>query len=249
MWGLLRPRTNEGVSRLKRSTWYEWTLGEFWTGQTIWRVVAFLLFFIHVSFLHFFFILKKTQLQQQANKEQRNTTKKNIQKCGGQIAFNSIWLCPSNKTKFFLFFSPFFFFLLPLQLKGGNLLVPSNICLLIIIFFFSSVSEEQKSLLFVFNMDIQILNRYVFRRNLLLMNNLKMFLWNSLDTDPLFRWRILFIIKFLTNLFFSFLSFVNFFFLIFVNLLITSFCFSFLLRWASVSYPTESTASIRPFCD
>ena len=61
MCGLLRSRTNEGVSRLKRSTWYEWTRGVFWTGQTIWRVVGFLLFFIYVSFLHFF-ILKKAQL-------------------------------------------------------------------------------------------------------------------------------------------------------------------------------------------
>ena len=59
LYGLLRLlllRTKwEGVSRLKRSTWYEWTRGEFWTGQTIWRVVGFLLFFIYVSFLHFFY--------------------------------------------------------------------------------------------------------------------------------------------------------------------------------------------------
>ena len=30
--------------------------------------------------------------------------KKYIQKCGGQFAPNSVWLGPSNKTKYFFFF-------------------------------------------------------------------------------------------------------------------------------------------------
>ena len=48
----------------------------------------------------FFFIKKKAQLWQQTNKEQ-NEYNKNVQKCGGQVAPNSIWLGPSNKTKYF----------------------------------------------------------------------------------------------------------------------------------------------------
>ena len=103
------PRTNEDVSRVKRSTWYKWSRGEFRTGQTIWRVVVFLLFFIYVSFLHILFY-RKHSCNNRKTKSKTNTTKKeNIQKCWGQPASNSIWLCPSNKTKFFFFF--FFFFL------------------------------------------------------------------------------------------------------------------------------------------
>ena len=82
-----------------------------------------------------------------------------------------------------------------------------------------------------------------------------MFLWNSLDTDlylgyVYYSWQ-----KFWLTFFFylsSLLLFFSFFFLIFVNLLLTSykapvFCFPFLLRWASGSYPTELNASICHF--
>ena len=43
------------------------------------------------------------------NCDNRQRTKrmqqKNIQKCGGQFAPNSVWLGPSNKTKYFFFSS------------------------------------------------------------------------------------------------------------------------------------------------
>ena len=103
IWGLLRPRTNEGVSRVKRLTWYKWPRGEFWTGQTIWRVVVYLLFFIHVSFLHFFYF-KENIIATTDKQRAKQIQQKNIQKCGGQVASNNIWLCPSNKTKFSFFF-------------------------------------------------------------------------------------------------------------------------------------------------
>ena len=55
-------------------------------------------------------------------------------------------------------------YLVPFTIKGREL-TRSFSHLFYFLFFFSSCSEEQKSLLFVFNMDIQILNKYVFRRN------------------------------------------------------------------------------------
>ena len=60
----------------------------------------FFLFFIYVSFIYFF-IQKKSQLWQRTNKEQNECNKKNIQKCGGHFAPNSVWLGPTNKTKYF----------------------------------------------------------------------------------------------------------------------------------------------------
>ena len=88
------------------------------------------------------------------------------------------------------------------------------------------------------------------------MNSLKNVSLEQSWYGPLFRLRILFLIKIMTNLFFFYLSSLllifSFFFLIFVNLLLTSckapvFCFPFLLRWASGSYPTELNASICHF--
>ena len=58
----------------------------------------------------------------------------------------------------------FFFFQLVLKLYP-YLVFPFTIKGWELPCFFSSFTEEQKSLLFVFNMDIQILNKYVFRRN------------------------------------------------------------------------------------
>ena len=64
--------------------------------------------------------------------------------------------------------SPFFFFQLVLKLYP-HFVFPFTIegreLPVFFFFFFFSFTEEQKSLLFVFNMDIQILNKYVFRRN------------------------------------------------------------------------------------
>ena len=59
----------------------------------------FFLFFIYVSFIHFFHLKESTTVK--TNKEQNEYNKKNIQQCGGQVAPNSIWLGPSNKTKYF----------------------------------------------------------------------------------------------------------------------------------------------------
>ena len=156
------------MSRVKRSTWYKWPRGEFRTGQTIWRVVVFLLFFIYVSFLHILFYRKHSCNNRKTKSKTNTTKKKNIQKCGGQAASNSIWLCPSNKTKF-----PFFFFLFFLVLKLYPYVVPFTIkgreltrsFSHLLISFFLLLLAKNKSLLFVFNMDIQILNKYVFRRN------------------------------------------------------------------------------------
>ena len=77
-------------------------------------------------------------------KQKAKQIQKRIQKYGGQVASNSVWLSPSNKIKFsfFFFFFSFFnsswnytrIFLLPLQLKGGNLLV-LHICFLILSLF------------------------------------------------------------------------------------------------------------------
>ena len=156
------------MSRVKRATWYKWPRGEFRTGQTIWRVVVFLLFFIYVSFLHILFY-RKHSCNNRKTKSKTNTTKKHVQKCGGQAASNSIWLCPSNKTKFSSFFLSqlvlkLYPYLVPFTIKGREL-THSFSHLFYFLFFFFSFSEEQKSLLFVFNMDIQILNKYIFRRN------------------------------------------------------------------------------------
>ena len=52
-------------------------------------------------------------------------------------------------------------YLFPFSIKGRELISHISFTPL----FFSSFTEEQKSLLFVFNMDMQILNKYVFRRN------------------------------------------------------------------------------------
>ena len=77
---------------------------------------------------YIFLFKRKHNYDNRQTKSKTNTTK-NIQKCGGQVAPNSIWLGPSNKTKYFFFFV-----------------------------FFSSFTEEQESLLFVF-MDMQILTK------------------------------------------------------------------------------------------
>ena len=63
--------------------------------------LVFFLFFIYVSFIHFFHLKESTTVT--TNKEQ-NEYNKNVLKCGGQFAPNSVWLGPSNKTKYFFFF-------------------------------------------------------------------------------------------------------------------------------------------------
>ena len=108
MWGLLRPRTNEGVSRLTKSTWYEWTRGEFCTGQTIWREVGFLLFFIYVSFLHFFYFKESTTVT--TDKEQNEYNKKiyrNVEDKSLPIVSDYVLPIRQSSPFFFLFFNLF----------------------------------------------------------------------------------------------------------------------------------------------
>ena len=62
--------------------------------------LVFFLFFIYVSFIHFFSFKRKHTCDNTQTKNKTNTTK-NIQKGGGQSAPNSVWLGPSNKTKYF----------------------------------------------------------------------------------------------------------------------------------------------------
>ena len=66
--------------------------------------LVFFLFFIYVSFIHFFSFKRKHNCDNRQTENKTNTTK-NVQKCGGQVAPNSIWLGPSNKTKYFFFSS------------------------------------------------------------------------------------------------------------------------------------------------
>ena len=149
MWGLLRPRTNEGVSRLKMSTWYKWPRGEFRTGQTIWRVVVFLLFFIHVSF-YIFFILKKTQLQQQT-KRKTNTTKKiyrNVEDKSLPIVFDYVLpIRQSSPFPFLFFFSlvlKLYPYLVPFTIKGIEL--TRSLSFLFYFLFFFLFLPKNKSL-------------------------------------------------------------------------------------------------------
>ena len=140
MWGLLRPRTNEGVSRLKRSTWYEWTRGEFWTGQTIWRVVVFLLFFIHVSFLHFSYSKENTIAttdKHRAKKIQQKKIYRNVEDKSLPIVFD--YVLPIRQSSLFSFLFSFslvlklYPYLVPFSLKGRELI--SHICFTYPLFF------------------------------------------------------------------------------------------------------------------
>ena len=63
----------------------------------------FFLFFIYESFLYILFQRKYNYINRKT--KSKTNTRKNIQKCGGQVASNIVWLCPSNKTKFSFFFS------------------------------------------------------------------------------------------------------------------------------------------------
>ena len=103
MCGLLRPRTNEGlkvkeVDVIWKNTWgiLNWT-------NNIMRSCFFFLFFIYVSFIHFFHLKESTTVTTDKQRTKR-MQQKNIQKCGGQFAPNSVWLGPSNKTEYFFFF-------------------------------------------------------------------------------------------------------------------------------------------------
>ena len=99
MCGLLRPRTNEclKVNVIWMDTW-----GFLNRTNNITRSCFFFLFFIYVSFIHFFHLKESTTVTTDKQRTKR-MQQKNIQKCGGQFAPNSVWLGPSNKTKYFFF--------------------------------------------------------------------------------------------------------------------------------------------------
>ena len=109
-------------------------------------------FFSLYMYLSYIFYFKESTIITTEKQKVKQIQKKNIQKCGGQVASSSIWLCPSNKTKFLL---SFFFFqlvlklhpylLASLHLRGGNLLV-LHICFLIFFFFPSLLLAKNKSL-------------------------------------------------------------------------------------------------------
>ena len=76
MCGLLRPRTNEGFKVKEVDVFWMNTWGILNRTNNMTRSwFSPFLFFIYVSFLHFF-ILKKAQLWQQTNKEQNEYNKK-----------------------------------------------------------------------------------------------------------------------------------------------------------------------------
>ena len=73
-------------------------------------------FFSLYMYLSYIFYFKESTIIT-TEKQKAKQIQKKIQKCGGQVASNSVWLCPSNKTKFsFLFFLSFLFFQLVLKL-------------------------------------------------------------------------------------------------------------------------------------
>ena len=179
---LLRPRTNEGLKVKEVNVIWMDTWGFLNRTNNITQSCFFFSFYLYMYHSYIFFHLKESTTVTTDKQRTKRMQQKNIQKCGGQFAPNSVWLGPSNKTKYF---------------------------------FFSSFTEEQESLLFVF-MDVQILTKKVFRRNYLLMNSLKNVSLEQSWYGPLFRLRILFLIKILTNLFFylsSLLLIFSFFFL------------------------------------
>ena len=66
----------------------------------------FFFFSLYMYRSYIFYFKESTIVTTDKQRAKQNTTK-NIQKCGGQVASNSIWRCPSNKTKFSFFFSFF----------------------------------------------------------------------------------------------------------------------------------------------
>ena len=102
MCGLLRPRTNEGLKVKEVNVIWMNTWGILNRTNNITQSWFFP--FLYICIIHTFFSFKrKHNCDNRQTKNKTNTTK-NVQKCGGQVAPNSIWLGPSNKTKYFFFF-------------------------------------------------------------------------------------------------------------------------------------------------
>ena len=102
MCGLLRPRTNEGLKVKEVNVIWMNTWGILNRTNNITRSWFFP--FLYICIIHTIFSFKrKHNCDNRQTKNKTNTTK-NVQKCGGQVAPNNIWLGPSNKTKYFFFF-------------------------------------------------------------------------------------------------------------------------------------------------
>ena len=114
-------------------------------------------FFSLYMYLSYIFYFKESTIIT-TEKHKAKQIQKKIQKCGGQVASNSVWLRPSNLDKVLLLS---FFFQLVLKLHP-YLLAPFTIkgrksprSPYLFSYSFPSFGEEQKSLLFVFKVGIQ----------------------------------------------------------------------------------------------
>ena len=195
-----------------------------------WLLFFFFSLYMYLSYI--FYFKESTIITTENNKQSKyKKQKKYIQKCGGQVASNIVWLCPSNKTKFsFFLFSFFFFFsqlvlnlhpyiLVPFTIKGRE--PPRSPPYLFSYFLFLSLllaknkSLSSSSLKWLYNFK-----QICFPPKLAANEQLQQCFFGYSRYGPLFMLRISSVIKFLTNPF-PFLSFVVFS-LMFVNFLLTS---------------------------
>ena len=102
MCGLLRPRTDEGLKVKEVNVIWMNTWGILNRTNNITRSWFFP--FLYICIIHTFFHLKESTTVTTDKQRTKRIQQKNIQQCGGQDAPNSIWLGPSNKTKYFFFF-------------------------------------------------------------------------------------------------------------------------------------------------
>ena len=171
----------------------------------------FFLFFIYVSFLYILF-QRKYNYNNRKTKSKTNT--KNIQKCGGQVTSNIVWLCPS-RNKVLLFFQLVLnlhpYLLVPFTMKWRE--CPRFPPYLFSYFLFLSLllvknkSPSSSSLKWIYNFK-----QICFLPKLVANEQLQKCFFGYSWYSPSFRLCISFVRKFLTNLF-PFLSFVVLFFL------------------------------------
>ena len=180
---------------------------------------AWLLFFvfIYVSFLHILF-WRKHNYNNRRTKSKTNIKKKR----GGQVAVNNVWLCPSNKTKFSFFFLCFFFQIVlklhPYLLVSFTIKRREHTCsfsyLFTFFFFPSLLLAKNKSLSSSSLKCIYKFKQICFPPKLAANEQLQKCFFGYSWYGRLFGLRILFVIKFLTNLF-SFISVVFLFFFLY----------------------------------
>ena len=124
---------------------------------------------------YIFFYFKENTIattdKQRAKQIQQKKIYRNVEDKSLPIVFDYVLPIRQSSSFSFLFFFlslvlKLYPYLVPFTIKGRELTRSlSHLFYLPFFFFFSSFTEEQKSLLLVFNMDIQILNKYVFRQN------------------------------------------------------------------------------------